>query len=80
VDPLSELSRSDLDDPGTERGRLVPGAPADLFWAIGLGGQIVQVHRPTRTVVVRLAELGPASSEYKPEDAARLLDDGVRVR
>lgn len=78
VDPLTELGRSDLDDPETPRGRLVPGAPADVFWAIGLGGQIVQVHRPTGTVVVRLGELGSGASEYGPQDTAQLLTDGVR--
>ena len=28
---------------GTRQGQLVPGAPADMYWAIGLGNQIVQV-------------------------------------
>jgi hypothetical protein len=32
----------------------VPGAPEDLFWAIGAYGQTLQVHPATDTIVVRL--------------------------
>jgi len=41
-------------------GRLVPGAPAALYSAIGLGGQITMVDPRSRTIVVRL---GPGSSD-----------------
>lgn len=34
--------------------QLVPGAPEDLFWAIGAYGQTLQVHPATDTIVVRL--------------------------
>jgi CubicO group peptidase (beta-lactamase class C family) len=45
-------------DPATKRARMVPGAPADMFWALGLGNQIVQVDPGSRTVVVRLGSGG----------------------
>ncbi|MFC6342298.1 serine hydrolase domain-containing protein, partial [Nocardioides hankookensis] len=46
--------------PVTEhQGRLVPGAPVDLFSAIGLGGQIAMVDPGSRTIVVRI---GPAKA------------------
>jgi CubicO group peptidase (beta-lactamase class C family) len=37
-----------------EPAQLVPGAPEDMYWALGLGGQVIQVHPETDTVVVRL--------------------------
>lgn len=36
-------------------GRMVPGAPEDVFWALGLGGQVIAVHPTSGTVAVRLA-------------------------
>lgn len=61
---------------GVPRGQLVPGAPEDLVWALGLGSQIVQVHEATGTVLVRL---GPAtlSSPYTRDKAARLVTEAI---
>jgi hypothetical protein len=42
---------------GAADGQLVPGAPDDVFWALGLGDQIIAVFPDTDTVAVRL---GPA--------------------
>lgn len=36
-------------------GQMVPAAPDDVFWALGLGGQIIAVHPSSGTVAVRLA-------------------------
>ncbi len=44
---------------GAERGRLVPGAPASMYWALGLGNQLIQVDPASRTVVVRLGTASP---------------------
>jgi hypothetical protein len=57
-------------------GQQVPGAPEDLVWAVGLGGQIVQIHEATRTVLVRL---GPPSldPQYSNAKAARLVTEAV---
>lgn len=61
---------------GVPRGQLVPGAPEDLVWALGLGSQIVQIHEATDTVLVRL---GPATldSPYTPDKAARLVTEAT---
>ena len=60
-------------------GQVVPGAPTDLFWAQGLGNQLVQVHPATDTVLVRLSGDGPvtATSTFGPATAARLVSEGV---
>jgi CubicO group peptidase (beta-lactamase class C family) len=36
-------------------GQMVPQAPDDVYWALGLGGQIIAVHPGSGTVAVRLA-------------------------
>ena len=60
-------------------GRLVPGAPASLFSAIGLGGQIAMVDRTSRTIVVRI---GPAQAApegaYTLRHAARAVTWAMR--
>ncbi len=77
--PLTQARLADLADPTTRRGRYVPGAPADTFWAVGLGGQVVQVDRGSGTVVVRLGDIvrsdGPGS--FGPRDTARVVTKGI---
>ena len=55
-------------------GRLVPDAPANLFSAIGLGGQIAMVDPASRTIVVRLGpgQPGPEGA-YGLRNAARVV-------
>jgi CubicO group peptidase (beta-lactamase class C family) len=64
--------------------QLVPGAPDDMYWAIGLGGQIVQVDPGSDTVVVRLgpgrlgAGDGPGrTGDYGVGDAARVVTEAL---
>jgi CubicO group peptidase (beta-lactamase class C family) len=67
--------------------RLVPTAPADTYWALGLGGQVVQVDPGSDTVVVRLAPAsltgrtgrsGPGNTgSYGPEQTARVITDAL---
>lgn len=59
---------------GQDDAQMVPGAPEHLFWALGLGGQIVQVDRETDTVVVRLGT-ADADPDYGPDDAARVVTE-----
>lgn len=70
------LDEVDADgQPVTPReGRLVPDAPASLFSAIGLGGQIAMVDRQSRTIVVRLGpgQPGPEGA-YGLRNAARVV-------
>ena len=75
--------RSPLDDenpglpPGVDTvGRLAPGAPSDLFAALGFGGQVVLVDPVSQTVVVRLGVPGdPESRDYTFADAARVVTE-----
>lgn len=59
--------------------QLVPGAPEDLFFALGLGDQIVAVDPGSETVVVRLG--GPVTPEgatpFDTADAAAVVTDAL---
>lgn len=77
----SALEELTLDDstaaPDTQ---LVPDRPERLYWALGLGGQVIQMDPVTNTVVVRLgppAVSDPTGAEgggYGPAATARVLD------
>jgi CubicO group peptidase (beta-lactamase class C family) len=57
-------------------GNLVPGAPQDMFFAQGLGGQIVAVDPGTETVVVRLgpSTYPPGTPKFLSADAALVAE------
>jgi CubicO group peptidase (beta-lactamase class C family) len=61
------------------RGRLVPGAPNDMYWALGLGNQLVQIDPGTRTVVVRLgtADPIPFPPTFGPSEASTVVTEAV---
>ncbi len=59
-----------------ERGQMVPNAPDDLVWALGLGSQIIQIHAATGTVVVRLGP-GQRNTPFGPEDTARVVTEAT---
>jgi CubicO group peptidase (beta-lactamase class C family) len=63
-------------------GQLVPGAPADMVWALGLGNQIIQIDPGSRTVVVRLgtAEAIPSPPTFGPAQASKVVTAAVRKR
>ena len=65
--------------PGVDTvGRLAPGAPADLFAALGFGGQVVLVDPDSQTVVVRLGVPGdPESRDYTFGEAARVITEAL---
>jgi CubicO group peptidase (beta-lactamase class C family) len=75
----------DADNPGQPPGvatigRLAPGAPANLFAALGFGGQVVLVDPRSQTVVVRLGQPGDAGSrDYTFADAARVVTEALRA-
>lgn len=77
--PLAATSLDAVANPTTARGRLVADAPADMFWALGLGNQLVQVDPGSRTVVVRLgtAEARPQPPTFGPAEASRVVTDAV---
>ena len=60
-------------------GRIVPGAPDSMFWALGLGNQIVQVDPEPRTVVVRLGDANPLalSGSFGPAEASKVVTEAV---
>jgi CubicO group peptidase (beta-lactamase class C family) len=56
----SVTAATTVQEAASERqGRLVPGAPASMYWALGLGNQLIQIDPGSRTVVVRLGTLAP---------------------
>jgi CubicO group peptidase (beta-lactamase class C family) len=61
------------------RGRLVPGAPNDMYWALGLGNQLLQIDPGTGTVVVRLgtADPIPFPPTFGPAEASRVVTEAV---
>ncbi|HKH06258.1 MAG TPA: hypothetical protein VKA65_13910, partial [Acidimicrobiales bacterium] len=56
--------------------RVVPTAPADMYWAQGLGGQVVQVDPGSDTVVVRLAP-GTAGAPYGMANTSRVVTEAL---
>lgn len=77
--PLVATSLVDARSPTAMRGRLVPGAPSTLAWALGMGNQLVQVHRGTDTVVVRLGVPTPQPKPptFGPKEASRVVTHAV---
>ncbi len=65
-----------------DAGPLAPGAPDDMYWALGLGNQLIQIDPGTRTVVVRLgtAELIPLPPTFGPGDASEVVTQAVTDR
>ena len=57
---IDNVLTPDYDEPSGLK--LVPDAPDDMFWALGFGGQFIQVDPATDTVVVRLGGGDEASN------------------
>ncbi|WP_246257791.1 serine hydrolase domain-containing protein [Amycolatopsis anabasis] len=57
--------------------QLVPSAPQDMYWALGLGGQIVQVDPGSDTVVVRLGPASLTSPVPTPTKTARIVTEAL---
>ncbi len=77
--PLAATNVAGVGDAAPVRGRLVPGAPESMFWALGLGNQVVQVDPGSRTVVVRIgtAEPRPQPPTFGRLDASRVVTEAV---
>ena len=77
--PLAPTTRAQALDPATPRTRMVPGAPASTYWALGLGNQVVQVDPGTDTVVVRLGfpEFAPQPPAFGPAEAGQVVMTAV---
>ena len=81
-----QRSPLDSDNPGLPPGvdgvgQLVPGAPEDMYAALGFGGQVVLVDPESGTVVVRLGTLGSGATKgadaYSIADAARVVTEAL---
>lgn len=77
--PLTPMTLRRAQNPQTPKARLVPAAPDDLYWAIGLGNQIVQVDPSTQTVVVRLGipRARPTPPTFGPAEASEVITQAV---
>jgi CubicO group peptidase (beta-lactamase class C family) len=63
----------------THVGRMVEGAPRSMYWALGLGDQLIQIDPGSQTVVVRLGSgvplpIGPA---FGPAEASRVVTQAL---
>lgn len=56
--------------------RVVESAPADMYWAQGLGGQVVQVDPGSDTVVVRLGA-ATAGAPYGMANTSRVVTEAL---
>lgn len=65
--------------PGVDKvGQLVPGAPEDMYAALGFGGQVVLVDPGSGTVVVRIGPGIPRSEDgYSIASAARVVTEAL---
>jgi CubicO group peptidase (beta-lactamase class C family) len=79
ADPLAAVSLDGARNPTTDQGQIAPGAPADMYWALGLGNQLVQVDPGTKTVVVRLGtgEPRPKPPTFGATAASKVVTDAV---
>jgi CubicO group peptidase (beta-lactamase class C family) len=80
--PLVATNLAAAKNPTTSHGRIVPGAPDDLYWALGLGNQLIQVDPGTGTVVVRLGtgEPQPKPPTFGPAEASKVVTEAVTDR
>ncbi|HEY8527265.1 MAG TPA: serine hydrolase [Acidimicrobiales bacterium] len=74
TDPLHPLTREEAETAPDLQ--LAPGAPDDMYWARGLGGQVVQIDPGSETVVVRLGP-GDAGADYTQADTARVVTEAL---
>ena len=60
-------------------GQKVPGAPADMYWALGLGNQIVQMDPGSDTVVVRIGPGQPpaGSTNFTETNTSQVVTDAL---
>jgi len=58
------------------------GAPEDMFWALGLGDQILQMDPGSNTIVVRLGPAGtpPGATTFHQTDTARVVTEALVSR
>jgi CubicO group peptidase (beta-lactamase class C family) len=60
-------------------GQAADGAPEDMYWALGLGGQVISVDPGSETVVVRLGpgRVDGPSAQWGPAQAAEVVTSAL---
>ena len=60
-------------------GQMVPGAPEDVYWALGAGGQYIAVHPTSGIVAVRLAPVNApeGSTRFGNGDLSLAVEDAL---
>lgn len=73
--PLGATDGADTAEDAAAEGQMVEGVPEDMYWALGLGGQVISVDPGSETVVVRLGPPGAPDGVpgYGPADAAEIV-------
>jgi CubicO group peptidase (beta-lactamase class C family) len=74
TDPLHPMTREQAAT--APHRQLAPSASADMYWARGLGGQVVQVDSGSDTIVVRLGT-GDRNSTYTQVNTARVVTEAL---
>jgi CubicO group peptidase (beta-lactamase class C family) len=74
TDPLHPMTREEAETAPDRQ--MAPTAPTDMYWARGLGGQVVQVDPGSGTVVVRLGT-GNAQATYNQRNTARVVTEAL---
>ena len=69
---IDNVLTPDYDEPSEMK--LVPDSPDDMYWALGFGGQFVQVHPGTDTVVVRL---GGGDEAANMQQVTRIVSESL---
>ena len=64
-------------DVSVAEGQAVPGAPEDMFWAHGLGDQIIAVDPGSDTVVVRLGEGEAGGTAFSRAAMAKVVTEAL---
>lgn len=74
-----EADTAGADAESSDGSQLVGGAPEDMFFALGLGGQVIAVDPGTRTVVTRLgpSTYPPDTDKFTTEEATRVATEAV---
>lgn len=76
--PLGAMGGPGAAGEDVQEGQMAQDAPEDMYWALGLGGQVISVDPGSETVVVRLGppSMGGAPG-YGPGDAAQVVTEAL---
>lgn len=64
-------------DAAPPQGQAVPDAPEDMYWAHGLGNQLISVDPGSDTVVVRLGPMSDTITGFGRDDIAKVVTEAL---